>query len=264
MAWELLPVDYTDAVWSGLKRYTQVDNPDGTVSFQDVTAYTGREKSFFGARDANRMNEALNTIMSMLENGTDLYEAFQNYFALQKQLFEAEANSEFEDFQSYAQQLKTQGDTIIANIQTATGVEFASFEDFLATLRARSTSAVQTTEVSTAADYQNWQNFLTQHMRDTDASLTVIETGYKTRMNTFESDQQAAFNAWFGSLQAQLSGDVAAKLTQETTELDERLSLLEHMVIQNDITAPVCNETGALLIDDLGFAIVADWKYKEE
>ena len=66
MAWELLPVDYTDAVWSGLKRYTQVDNPDGTVSFQDVTAYTGREKSFFGARDANRMNEALNTIMNML------------------------------------------------------------------------------------------------------------------------------------------------------------------------------------------------------
>ena len=83
-------------------------------------------------------------------------------------------------------------------------------------------------------------------------------------MNTFESDQQAAFNAWFGSLQSQLSGDVATKLTQETTELDERLSLLEHMVIQNDITAPVCNETGALLIDDLGFAIVADWKYKEE
>ena len=89
MAWVLLPVDYTDAVWAGLKKYTQIDNSDGTVSFQDVTVYTGKEKSFFGAIDANRMNEALNTIMSMLENGTDLYEAFQNYFALQKQLFEA-------------------------------------------------------------------------------------------------------------------------------------------------------------------------------
>lgn len=31
MAWKLLPTDYTDAVWSGLKRYTQVDNSDGTV-----------------------------------------------------------------------------------------------------------------------------------------------------------------------------------------------------------------------------------------
>lgn len=36
MAWKLLPTDYTDAVWSGLKRYTQVDNSDGTVSFNDV------------------------------------------------------------------------------------------------------------------------------------------------------------------------------------------------------------------------------------
>ena len=72
MAWKLLPTDYTDAVWSGLKRYTQVDNSDGTVSFNDVTTYTNKEKSFFGAKDANRMNEALNYIMSMLENGTNL------------------------------------------------------------------------------------------------------------------------------------------------------------------------------------------------
>ena len=66
MAWELLPVDYTDAVWAGLKRYNQINNEDGSVSFQDITSYTGKEKSFFGAKDANRMNEALNTIMSCL------------------------------------------------------------------------------------------------------------------------------------------------------------------------------------------------------
>ena len=89
MAWALLPTNYTDAVWSGLRKYSQVDNSDGTVSFQDVTVYTNKEKSFFGARDANRMNEALNYIMSMLENGTDLYEEFQTYFATQQQLFES-------------------------------------------------------------------------------------------------------------------------------------------------------------------------------
>lgn len=61
MSWELLPVNYTDAVWSGLKRYNTITTEDGTVSFQDVTAYSNKEKSFFGARDANRMNEALNT-----------------------------------------------------------------------------------------------------------------------------------------------------------------------------------------------------------
>ena len=36
MAWKLLPTDYTDAVWSGLKRYTQVDNSDGTVPYCGV------------------------------------------------------------------------------------------------------------------------------------------------------------------------------------------------------------------------------------
>ena len=69
MAWELLPVDYTDAVWSGLKRYNTVNNEDGTVSFQDVTVYSGKEKSFFGAKDANRMNEALNTLMRTPPSG---------------------------------------------------------------------------------------------------------------------------------------------------------------------------------------------------
>lgn len=54
MSWELLPVNYTDAVWSGLKRYNTITNEDGTVSFQDVTAYSNKETSFFGARDANK------------------------------------------------------------------------------------------------------------------------------------------------------------------------------------------------------------------
>ena len=67
MSWTLLPTDYTDAVWSGLKRYTQIDNSDGTVSFNDVTTYTNKEKSFFGAKDANRMNEAMNLIMSTFD-----------------------------------------------------------------------------------------------------------------------------------------------------------------------------------------------------
>ena len=31
MAWELLPVNYTDATWSGLKRYTIVNNEDGKI-----------------------------------------------------------------------------------------------------------------------------------------------------------------------------------------------------------------------------------------
>ena len=129
MAWKMLPTDYTDAVWSGLKRYTEISNEDGTVSFQDVTQYSNREKSFFGAKDANRMNEALNTIMSMVENGTNLYEDFQNYFAAQKSAFKTEADSINADFESYIGGLKAEGDAAIETIKTDYRTEIEVFED---------------------------------------------------------------------------------------------------------------------------------------
>ena len=49
MAWTLLPTNYTDAVWDGMKKYNQINNPDGTISLQDVTVYTNKENSFFGS-----------------------------------------------------------------------------------------------------------------------------------------------------------------------------------------------------------------------
>lgn len=197
MAWELLPVDYTDAVWAGLKRYNQINNEDGSVSFQDITSYTGKEKSFFGAKDANRMNEALNTIMSMVENGTDLYTAFQNYFAEQKTLFEQEADSKATEFDNYTDNL---------------------------------------------------------------------EQEYKVSMAAFESQQQQIYNAWFQAMKDQLSKDAAGNLQNQCTELDERLTLLELMTMQNDFSAPLATDDEAitLIVDDLDYAILADWKYKEE
>lgn len=197
MAWELLPVDYTDAVWAGLKRYNQINNEDGSVSFQDITSYTGKEKSFFGAKDATRMNEALNTIMSMVENGTDLYTAFQNYFAEQKTLFEQEADSKATEFDNYTDNL---------------------------------------------------------------------EQEYKASMAAFESQQQQIYNAWFQAMKDQLSKDAAGNLQNQCTELDERLTLLEQMTMQNDFSAPLATDDEAitLIVDDLDYAILADWKYKEE
>lgn len=128
MAWSMLPTNYTDAVWSGLKRYSMVNNEDGTVSFQDVTVYSNKENSFFGARDANRMNEALNTIMSMLENGTDLYTAFQEYFATQKVLFKNTADATQTDFEEYVAGLKAEGDQLIETIKTDYRDEITAFE----------------------------------------------------------------------------------------------------------------------------------------
>lgn len=208
MAWKLLPTDYTDAVWSGLKRYTQVDNSDGTVSFNDVTTYTNKEKSFFGAKDANRMNEALNYIMSMLENGTNLYEEFQTYFTTQKELFKSSGDSSYQELTQYFVNLKAQGDS----------------------------------------------------------SLAQIEKTYEEHMTTYEGKQTAAFNTWFAGIKGKLNEDIAGSLQNQITEVDERLAALEHMTLKNLFTVPVAiDNTGTtLLADELGNAIVADWKYKEE
>lgn len=207
MAWVLLPVNYTDAVWSGLKRYMQVNNEDGTVSFQDVTVYSQKDNSFFGAKDANRMNEALNTIMSMVENGTDLYTAFQNYFTAQQQLFERTADQKQTEFTAYLEGIEKQGDALIEE----------------------------------------------------------LETDYREEITQFENTQEQVFNTWFQLIKDQLSGDIAGNLQNQITILEERLALMEHMVLENDFSAPIAtdDETLTLIVDDNGYAILADWKHKE-
>lgn len=109
MAWQLLPTNYKDAVWDGMKKYRQIDNSDGTISLDDVTEYFHKENSFFGALEANRMNEAMNYIMSMLENGTSLYEEFTVYFATQKALFTDKANADYEEFKKFLNDTETEG-----------------------------------------------------------------------------------------------------------------------------------------------------------
>lgn len=208
MSWQMLPTDYTDAIWSGLKRYTEITNDDGTVSFQDVTQYSNREKSFFGAADANRMNEALNTIMSIVENGTNLYADFQNYFTAQKTAFKNTADATQADFSAYVDGLKADGD----------------------------------------------------------AAIETIKTDYRNEITVFEDTQEKVFNTWFELIKGQLSGDVAGNLQNAIDETKERLRLIEGMCLTNDFIAPLAtdDETLTVITDDLGNAILADWKYKEE
>lgn len=180
MAWEMLPTDYTDAVWSGNKKYTEVNNNDGSVSFLDVTQYTNKEKSFFGAKDANRMNEALNTLMSMTENGTDLYEDFQNYFSAQKTAFENTATDTQTSYETYVNNLEIKGNQTLADYN------------------------------SHIADLQ----------KQGDETINTIKTDYRSEMDEYESQQQAIFNAWFSAVQGKLSGDVATNMQKEIDTID--------------------------------------------
>lgn len=55
------------------------------------------------------------------------------------------------------------------------------------------------------------------------------------------------------------------RLRTDVSEHEERLALLEYMLLQNDLTLPIVadDSVGALLVDSDGVAIVADWKYTE-
>lgn len=129
MAWTQLPTNYTDATWSGLKKYQEITNDDGTVSFQDVTTYINRDNSFFGAKEANAMNAAINVIMAMVENGTDLYTDFQKYFAQQQVVFKEHADNTAAEFDAYVADLKVEGDAAIETIKTDYREEITEFEE---------------------------------------------------------------------------------------------------------------------------------------
>ena len=55
----MLRTDYQDDVFSGSRKYTIVQNGDGTVSFVDQTQYTQVGDSY-GAAEINGQNEVIN------------------------------------------------------------------------------------------------------------------------------------------------------------------------------------------------------------
>ena len=54
-----LRTDYQDDVFSGNRKYTMVNNGDGTVSFIDQTQYTQVGDSY-GAAEINEQNQVIN------------------------------------------------------------------------------------------------------------------------------------------------------------------------------------------------------------
>lgn len=222
MAWELLPVNYTDATWSGLKKYTEVQNSDGTVSFQDVTVYSNKENSFFGAKEANRMNEALNTLMSMVENGTDLYTAFQNYFTTQKGLFEDTADATQEDFTAYVEGLEAQGDSIIQTIKTDYSKEIADFETQQEQL------------------FNTWFEFVKNQLGEDVAgnlqnqidSLDVKTDGFDPRKTVFSADGQTITET-YGNKKIETNFVLADKIVQKLYE-GELLTLTKTITFSGD------------------------------
>lgn len=70
--------DVLDTTKNQLRKYKQIQNDDGTVSFVDVTEYTQVGTSF-GAKDINDTNAAINDVNGKLS--TEHTILYNNYFA---------------------------------------------------------------------------------------------------------------------------------------------------------------------------------------
>lgn len=76
--------DVLDTTKNQLRKYQQIQNDDGTVSFVDVTKYTQVGTSF-GARDINDTNAAINDVNGKLTNiGTKIANVTINANAKEK------------------------------------------------------------------------------------------------------------------------------------------------------------------------------------
>lgn len=107
MAFEMLKTDYKDDILNTsvnqLRKYTIVNNADGSISLIDITSYS-TVGTFIGAKDINLICKNVNTIMGYIETDDgDLAQEFQEYFAEQKGIFEDNVEAYMQDFQNASQ-----------------------------------------------------------------------------------------------------------------------------------------------------------------
>ena len=111
----------------------------------------------------------------------------------------------------------------------------------------------------------NFESYLAGLKANGDLELETIKTDYRREIDTFGDTQEKVFTTWFELVKGQLSGDIAGNLQNQITVNKERLELLETMCWSNNFMAPLITDDEILTVitDDLGNAILADWKYKE-
>lgn len=244
MAWEQLPENYTDAAWSGLKRYNEINNEDGTVSFQDVTVYSHKEKSFFGAKDANRMNQALNIIMAMVENGTDLYTAFLEYFSMQKELFESNATLNMTDFEDYIATKKAEGDAIVDDLKTDYREEITEFETTQEQVFNTWFDFIKSQLGEDAAG--NLQNQIVALRKYSDETFLSCNGGTMTGPVNMQGQTLSGLNVPTADDEAATKGYVDAEKTETVAYVNEQVKKAtpRNLLDNSDFTNPV-NQRGA-------------------
>jgi hypothetical protein len=145
-----------------------------------------------------------------------------------------------------------------------TSVFFAQFQAFYDEFVAKSNASYTEFEAMATKAYNDYTTAISTYISGLEAKGDADLADITASFQEFQRTQQNAFNEWFATIKGILGTDEAGKLQVEIDEHESRLALLEHMVIKNQITAPIATDDTkvTLLTDDTGYAIEADWQYK--
>lgn len=139
---------------------------------------------------------------------------------------------------------------------------YAQFNAFYAEFVDKSNASYALFEQMARAAYDGYTAAIDEYIEALEAKGDADLTAITESMKEFQRTSQNAFNEWFATVQGLLDEDVAGELINKTSNLDERLTALEYMIIHNDLFTHIVDDDGNPILDDDGNAIIGDWKYK--
>lgn len=139
---------------------------------------------------------------------------------------------------------------------------YDQFNAFYTEFVAKSNASYSQFEQMAKAAYDGFTAAIDEYIEALETKGNTDLTAVTEAMKEFQRTSQNAFNEWFATVQGLLDEDVAGRLINKTSDLDERLTALEYMIIHNDLFTHVVDDDGNPILDDDGNAIIGDWKYK--
>lgn len=139
---------------------------------------------------------------------------------------------------------------------------YDQFNAFYAEFVAKSNASYALFEQMARAAYDGFTAAIDEYIEALETKGNADLTAITEAMKEFQRTSQNAFNEWFATVQGLLDEDVAGRLINKTSDLDERLTALEYMIIHNDLFTHIVDDDGNPILDDDGNAIIGDWKYK--
>lgn len=139
---------------------------------------------------------------------------------------------------------------------------YDQFNAFYAEFVAKSNASYSQFEQMARAAYDGYTAAIDEYIEALENKGNADLTAITEDLKEFQRTSQNAFNEWFATVQGLLNEDVAGELINKTSNLDERLTALEYMIIHNDLFTHIVDDDGNPILDDDGNAIIGDWKYK--